>query len=67
MHSPFHLYEFTIASFERHAERAGYELASHRRLVGATYMPRLLRRPVARLMQRTGTGMQLEVWLRRPR
>jgi SAM-dependent methyltransferase len=66
MHGPFHLYEFTLASFERHAERAGYEIALHRGLVGDTYMPRALRRPLAAIMGRTGTGMQLEVWLRRP-
>lgn len=67
MHSPFHLYEFTMACFERHAERAGYEIASHRRLVGDSYVPAPFRRPLARAMKRTGTGMQLEVWLRRPR
>jgi SAM-dependent methyltransferase len=39
MHSPFHLYEFTLTSFERHAERAGYEIASHRRLVADPYAP----------------------------
>ena len=65
MHSPFHLYEFTLASFERHAERVGYEIALHRSLVGNTYMPRVLGRPLAAIMGRTGTGMQLEVWLRR--
>lgn len=67
MHSPFHLYEFTMVSFERHAERAGYEIALHRRLVGSPYVPGLLRRPLVKLMERTGTGMQLEVWLRRPK
>ncbi len=67
MHSPFHLYEFTMACFERHAGRAGYEIASHRRFVGDTYVPARLRRPLAKAMERSGTGMQLEVWLRRPR
>jgi SAM-dependent methyltransferase len=67
MHSPFHLYEFTLVSFERHAERAGYEVASHRRLVGDLYAPARLRRPLAKAMSKSGTGMQLEVWLRRPR
>jgi SAM-dependent methyltransferase len=67
MHSPFHLYEFTLVSFERHAQRAGYEIASHRRLVADPYAPAWLRRPLTKLMKRTGTGMQLEVWLRRPK
>jgi len=66
MHSPFHLYEFTLTCFERHAGRAGYEIASHRRLVADTYVPARLRRPVGKLMKWTDTGMQLEVWLRRP-
>jgi SAM-dependent methyltransferase len=67
MHSPFHLYEFTLVSFERHAERAGYEIALHRRLVGNPYVPAWLRRPLVKVMARRGTGMQLEVWLRRPK
>ncbi len=67
MHSPFHLYEFTLVSFERHAERVGYEIASHRRLVADPYVPAWLRRPFGKVMKRTGTGMQLEIWLRRPK
>jgi SAM-dependent methyltransferase len=67
MHSPFHLYEFTLACFECHAERAGYEIALHRRLVGNTYVPAPLRWPLVKAMARRGTGMQLEVWLRRPK
>lgn len=67
MHSPFHLYEFTMVSFERHAERAGYEIASHKRFVGNPYAPAWLRWPLVKAMKRRGTGMQLEVWLRRPR
>ncbi len=66
MHTPFHLYEFTLTSFERHAERAGYEIALHRRMMGETYVPAWFRRPAGKLMKWTGTGMQLEVWLRRP-
>ena len=67
MHVPYHLYEFTMASFEQHAKRAGYEIAWHRRFVGSTYAPGWLRWSLTQLMQRSGTGMQLEVWLRRPR
>jgi len=67
MHSPFHLYEFTLVCFERHAERAGYEIALHRWLVGNAYVPAPLRWPLVKAMARRGTGMQLEVWLRRPK
>jgi hypothetical protein len=65
MHVPYHLYEFTLESFQRHGSRAGYELAHSHRYVGDTYLPRALGKVAARAMAATGTGMQLEVWLRR--
>lgn len=66
MHSPFHLYEFSVASFQRHGERFGYELASHRHEVCSIYnIPRVLHPFLRAYMERTGTGMQLTVWLRR--
>jgi SAM-dependent methyltransferase len=65
MHRPFHLYEFTRASFERHGERAGYRLVEAVAHAGAeTYLPGpqgLIRG----LMRRTGGELQLEVWLGR--
>jgi SAM-dependent methyltransferase len=64
MHPPYHLYEFTAESFQRHALRAGHAVAHHRLLAGEdTFLPGpdALWRAV---MTRTGTGMQLEVWLR---
>jgi SAM-dependent methyltransferase len=64
MHVPYHLYEFTPDSFARHGDRAGYEIASTRVYVGDTYLPDPLSRAATRLMERTGTGMQLQVWLR---
>jgi hypothetical protein len=64
MHPPFHLYEFTPRSFEAHAQRNGHTVALVQPMAGAdTFLPgpdRLWRR----LMLRTGTGMQLGVWLR---
>jgi SAM-dependent methyltransferase len=63
MHPPFHLYEFTPRSFEAHAQRNGHTVALVEPMAGAdTFLPgpdRLWRR----LMLRTGTGMQLGVWL----
>ena len=64
MHPPFHLYEFTLEAFRRHAQRAGYELAHHRFHVAETFMPKPLRPIASRVMAATDTGMQLEVWLR---
>lgn len=63
MHPPFHLYEFTPASFEAHARRNGHTVALVQPMAGVdTFLPgpdRLWRR----LMLATGTGMQLGVWL----
>ena len=66
LHIPFHLLEFTPASFELHAARTGYELALCRRHVAQTYAPRWADAGLRRLMDLTRTGMQLEVWLRKP-
>lgn len=66
MHSPFHLYEFGLESFRRHARRAGYQVAQHRVAVCEIYhLPKILHPLLRAYMRRTGTGMQLTVWLRR--
>jgi SAM-dependent methyltransferase len=66
LHSPYHLYEFTRRSFEAHAARAGYEVAEAKYYVCAVLgMPRLLHAPLTWLMQRTDTGMEIIVWLRK--
>lgn len=39
MHEPFHLYEFTIKSFQKHAVKAGYEIVQHDYYVCNTYLP----------------------------
>jgi SAM-dependent methyltransferase len=65
LHVPYHLYEFTPESFEAFASQAGCEVAFRHMYVGATYAPRRLRPMLARVMAATGTGMQLEVWLRK--
>jgi SAM-dependent methyltransferase len=67
LHIPFHLFEFTPASFERHAARTGYEVALCRRHVAQTYAPRWADAGLRRLMDLTQTGMQLEMWLRKSR
>ncbi len=65
MHPPYHLYEFTPEAFCRHGERARYEVALHRILdYSPTYLPKPLEAPALRLMNATGTNMQLQVWLR---
>lgn len=65
MHPPYHLYEFGLRSFQAHADRYKYEIAHHEFYAAQTYLPRILD-PVARyLMEKTNSGMQLEVWLRK--
>jgi len=63
MHPPYHLYEFTLRSFERHGQIAGYRVRRDEIYVAAPYLPRPLAMIAIPYMRRTGTGMQLEVWL----
>jgi SAM-dependent methyltransferase len=65
MHPPYHLYEFTIESFERHARQTGYSVVGHQTFVCQTYLPPPLDTLARRVMKVTQTGMQLQVWLMR--
>lgn len=68
MHPPYHLTEFTPQAFSAYAGRRGHEVALVRHFVGdRTYLPSAADGFIRPIMSRTGTGMQLEVWLRRPR
>jgi SAM-dependent methyltransferase len=63
MHPPYHLYEFTLESFERHGQRAGYRTVAHRFFACETLLARPASRVATWIMERTDTGMQLQVWL----
>ncbi len=65
MHEPFHLFEFSIDSFRRHAQIHGYEIAFFEYYVAQTYLPRMLDYVLVPVMKWTNTGMQLCVWLRK--
>ncbi len=66
MHAPFHLYEFTPAAFGAYAAARGHDLPRVQRYVGdKTFFPRLLDPAARTLMEHTGTGMQIEAWLRK--
>jgi SAM-dependent methyltransferase len=66
MHVPYHLFEFSPRSFELHGRRAGYSVAERRFMVcSIPHVPRLMHAPLRWGMDRTGTGMQLEVYLRK--
>lgn len=66
LHVPYHLYEFTAKSFDAFAVKAQCQVAYRRLFVGETYSPRLFDPLLKRAMAATKTGMQLEVWLRKP-
>ena len=60
MHSPFHLYEFTLRSF------ADYDVAKHWYEVCSIYhVPKAFHAPLRWWMERRKTGMQLTVFLRK--
>jgi SAM-dependent methyltransferase len=64
LHVPFHLFEFTVHSFNCHAERLGYQLAEHRHHVCDTFAPRWASPLLTRVMELSRTGLELEMWLR---
>ena len=66
MHVPFHLFEFSPRSFELHGRRAGYEIAEQRSMVcSIPHAPGFLHPPLRWWMGRSGTGIQLGVYLRK--
>lgn len=66
MHEPFHLFEFGLESFRLHGRRAGYNVAFHEFGVGEIlHLPRILHAPFRWYMERSGSGMQLTVYLRK--
>ena len=67
MHTPFHLYEFGLKSFEKNAEKNGYEIAFYQYYVCKTFMPKFFDFFLKPYMRMTNTGMQLCVWLRKRR
>lgn len=65
MHEPYHLYEFSLKSFEIHSQHNNYKIEFHQYHVCETYMPKILDLVLLPLMHKTNTGMQLTVWLRK--
>jgi SAM-dependent methyltransferase len=66
MHVPYHLYEFTLDSFNRNGQRNGYAVVEHAVDVASIYnIPQIFHPVLRTIMSRTETGMQLIVWLRR--
>lgn len=66
MHPPFHLYEFTLASIRAAASSLGCSVARSEVWVADVFGPRRIAGVLRAVMRRTGTGMQLAAWLRKP-
>lgn len=65
MHDPYHLYEFSLKSFEAHAKKHNYEIAHHQYDVCQTFLPKFLDFILVPYMKKTNKGLQLSVWLRK--
>lgn len=63
MHPPFHLYEFTVESFRKHADEHNYNIKYHRIFTCDSHMPRVINPLMRFIMKHTGTGMELDIWL----
>ena len=62
MHVPYHLYEFTLASFLKNGRSAGYSVAeSWVKFYGLSNIPALLHSPFKWWMDRNQSGLQLTV------
>ncbi|MBN8696791.1 MAG: methyltransferase domain-containing protein [Bacteroidetes bacterium] len=65
MHTPFHLYEFGIKSFELNGKANKYSIIHQQHFVCETYMPKVIDVITKPYMKMTNTGMQLVVWLKK--
>lgn len=65
MHSPFHLYEFGLKSFQYNGEINGYKIIKYEYYPCSTFMPKFLDSPLKWYMKKTNKGMQLAVWLQK--
>ena len=65
MHEPFHLYEFTLKSFQYNALKHNYSVAHFNYFTCETYLPKVFNSILKPYMRKTGKGMQLVVWLQK--
>jgi len=65
MHNPYHLYEYSRMSFQKHSKMHNYAIADHRYHVCETFMPKAIDFFIKPYMKWTNTGMLLSIWLRK--
>lgn len=66
MHSPFHLYEFGLKSFEELGKKLGFTIEKHYyEVCEINFIPKMLHPFFHKYMKKKDTGMQLMVYLRK--
>jgi ubiquinone/menaquinone biosynthesis C-methylase UbiE/rubredoxin len=66
MHSPFHMYEFSLKSFGQNQQRNNFTIVSHQYYVcDIVGIPKIFHPMLKAYMKMTHSGMQLEVWLKK--
>ncbi|NND76947.1 MAG: class I SAM-dependent methyltransferase [Flavobacteriales bacterium] len=66
MHTPYHLYEFSIGSFHKLGQRLNFKTEVHQIDTGSVYFfPKFTHGMIKKIMNWTKTGMQLTVYLRK--
>jgi ubiquinone/menaquinone biosynthesis C-methylase UbiE len=65
MHEPYHLYEFSLKSFQENSKVNGFTLAHHEYYVCQTFLPKIFDHVIKPYMKKTNSGMQLCVWLKK--
>jgi 2-polyprenyl-3-methyl-5-hydroxy-6-metoxy-1,4-benzoquinol methylase len=63
MHVPYHLFEFSLESFQKNGLINKYAIRDSGYYVCDTYFPKIFDPILKTWMKNTGTGMQLTVWL----
>jgi len=64
MHVPFHLYEFTLKSFQELSKKLKYKIVAHEyNVCEIMHIPKLFHPLLRKYMKWTKTGMQLTVYL----
>ena len=65
-HSPYHLYEFGVKSFQEFTASRGVEIVRYENYICPIYHLPAFTHPILKnIMSRTGTGMQLALYLRK--
>lgn len=65
MHSPYHLYEFDLKSFEAHASKHNYSIVDVHYEICNTFLPSILDPILRPIMKKTKTGMEIYVLLKK--